>query len=72
MDAIVNSFKVYQRAERPPPAYAGHLMTTMSTRILAAFDSNDALKITEIHGLFDGPRLLLPVEDAPHSPKEHA
>ena len=35
VDAIVNPFEVYQHAEWAPPAYAGHLTTTMTTRILA-------------------------------------
>lgn len=42
VDTIVNPFKDYQSAERPLPAYAVHLTTTLLTRILSAFDSNDA------------------------------
>ena len=64
MDAIVNPFEVYRRAEWSPTAYAGHRTPTMAARILPAIDSNDALKITEIPGPVDGPELLLPVEGA--------
>ena len=38
-DAFANPLEFYQRAERPLPAYAGHLAAVVSTRILAPFDS---------------------------------
>ena len=48
-DAFVNPLEVYQRAERPLPAYAGHLTAMKSTRILAAFDSESPVVAASGH-----------------------
>ena len=49
VEASVNPLKVYQRAERPLPVYAGHLTAVKSTRILAAFDSKSPVLAASGH-----------------------